>query len=471
MKYKGFRLKTFKDFLKLKKPLNNLAAYYDNMETGSTITDKTGKGNTATVQGTTVTDTNYKGQNIKTFNQGSLKLPTGKNVINLLPFKFKGVINNINMHQGITSDSTNWYASSDGQLKKYDSDFNVIASNLNISTLTGNSTHTGDLKYYDGKIYVVTENYTNCTTFSNQKISVFNASDLSFIESHDVSAQSKEVSGITIDSENGIIYVCSYCSTTTIEKYNLSDFSYIGTITTPTITGKQGIDFYNGKLYVSTDTKIYKITTAGTVEETLAVIPTVATEGEGIHVADENNIYLLMGSANSLYKFTRNPDAGKFTIIMWVRTQYLPSGIPNASMRLIETSDDYFSVFYNKTSASALYVKTTSLAGTGTAGTRARILESENLLATNVFQMGAITFDGRYVNLYLNNGKQGANSTFDAGGVITSIFGYELSIGGRSDEPTLQLVGDVGETAIFDEYCMSKQEIINYYNATKSKYI
>lgn len=446
----------------------NLEVYYDNPQHPTIIQDKSGYNNNGTITGT-VTDTPHQGRNVKTFNAaGKITLPAGKNVDYLYPFSFDGEIFDINMHQGITSDGTNWYASTDMYIKKWDANFNVLATHSIVDHTGG--THVGDLKYYNGLLYVVTEDFTSCpSSFSNQKISTFNAADLEYVESHDISAQGKEVSGITVNADDGLIYIVSFCSATTIQKYNLSTFEYIGDITTSSLNAKQGIDYYNGSIYISAGNGIYRLDKDGVTQEILCQFPPTCAENEGIHIHDADTIYSNFVTSNpttnKLYRFKRNNDS--WTMIIWIKTPYLPSELPSNIMRIIESENDYFDLYYSKFETHGVYVKITNANSSGTSATRTRILESSGKLLKDIYMMFAVTYDGNLVKLFSNNAQQGDVTSFTIDKGI-NVF-WDLNIGGRSIEQDFQFIGNVGEFAILDKD-LSTDEITEYYNRTRGKY-
>jgi hypothetical protein len=447
----------------------HLQVYYDMEPTGqpTILQDKSGYNNNATKNGT-VTDTTYLGKNVKTFaGAGNVIMPSGQNVNYLYPFKYDGLIKDIGMHQGITFDSTYWYASHDMFLRKYDANFNIVAEHATINDHTGGN-HVGDIDYYNGLIYVVTETYTNCTTFSDQKISTFNASDLSYIESHDVSAQGKDVTGVAVNPDDGLIYILPYCTTTTIQSYSLSDFSFQGDITIPSLYGNQGIDYYDGDIYISSANTLYRLAKTGAIKEILCKYPSFCNECEGICVIDENTIYSIFAvtspASNKLYRFVRDEE---FTINLWIRTTYLPSEMDRSYSQVISTTSysQMFLIFYQKSGNPSLYVLMAGTNGNGTINTRTQIKESDGLLIKNSFMMITATYDGQYVKLYCNS-QPGSVPFFDVGSQVVV---WDMLLGGRSGDVNEKFKGDIGEVAILNK-ALSTDEVVEVYNRTRGKY-
>jgi hypothetical protein len=451
----------------------HLQVYYDMEPTGqpTILQDKSGYNNNATKNGT-VGDATYQGRNVKQFTrQGSYELPKGVNVKYLYPFKYSGEIAKINLHQGITHDGTYWYATGSDTIKKFDSDFNVLITKVGVGAEHTGGNHLGDLAYYDGKLYIPSETFVNCTTFSNQKIAVFDATDLSYITSYDVSAQGEEVSALAVNPDDGIIYTSSYCTTNALQMYDLDTVEYLGNLATETISTKQGIDYYNSKLYIAGANAIYKVNkTSGVREGLLAYFP-ISGGHEGLKVIDETTIYTLIYNSvineTNLHLFKK--DGIGWTIIIWVNLPYLPSTIPENQFEIFNTPNTTFNlnIYYKKTSNASLYFNITGVNGDGTTDTKAQIKETDGLLLKNTPMMITAVYDGQYAKLYLNDAKSGSVPQFDAGTDLRVI--YDLGLGGQSIWPEKLLAGWVGELAILNKP-LSGDEIIEVYNRTRGKY-
>lgn len=162
---------------------------------------------------------------------------------------------NIGVHQGYTTDGSYHYCIDTAIIWKKDANWNTVATNADPFSETQPQNHLGDSDYYNGKLYVPAETWIERYNFSNQAIYVFKASDLSRESINDISAQSHEVSAITVVPEHGndgIIYITSYCNGSKIWKYDLIDFSYLGYISLDTpLTFIQGIAYKNGYFYLA----------------------------------------------------------------------------------------------------------------------------------------------------------------------------------------------------------------------------
>jgi hypothetical protein len=157
-------------------------------------------------------------------------------------------------HQGYTTDGTNHYTTDTGAIYKWDAGWSQTASNAAPMSGVAGVDHLGDLAYFAGKLYVPMESYTNITTFSNMKLAVYSASDLSRIATHDISAQGHEASAVAVDGANGVLWVSSYADGTTLWKYSLaSPGTYLGSLAlSETVSRINGLAWRDGRLYAAT---------------------------------------------------------------------------------------------------------------------------------------------------------------------------------------------------------------------------
>lgn len=185
-------------------------------------------------------------------------------------FRFRGrtaVSPDIDCHQGIATDGTYFYGIDSNAIRKFDSNWNLIAQNTNAGGNAGVN-HLGDGAVYNGRLYCAAENYTSPTVFSDNRIAVFNTSTLAFIEQHDISAQGVETAGAAIDPAQGLIYVCTYTNGDRINVYDLTTFDFVRTIMLPVPLPKnQGITYKNQRLYLAEDTnkRIYTLNMQGDI--------------------------------------------------------------------------------------------------------------------------------------------------------------------------------------------------------------
>jgi hypothetical protein len=229
-------------------------------------------------------------------------------------------------HQGIAFDGTYYYGVDTTGIYKYDINWNLITQNTSAASNAGVD-HLGDGDYYNGLLYVAGENFTSCATFSNQRIAIFNASDLSYVTYHDISAQGAEIAGCAVDADDGVIWTACYCDGV-LRKYNLSTFAYISSITpSPAISNVQGVAYYNSNLYVSMNAPgsdqsgyVVKMSMTGGTQST--VVPYIGGYGfietEGITV-NADRILLEVYVIKNIYKsmYCSFPQSGTFPKLSW----------------------------------------------------------------------------------------------------------------------------------------------------------
>lgn len=218
----------------------------------------------------------------------------------------------LGVHQGVAFDGTYYYLIGTNLIKKYDTSFNLITSNTDPCGDIGNGVdHIGDGVVVDGILYVPTETYSSCASFSNQRIAKFNASDLSFISSTSISAQGHEAASICYIPEDEELIVATYCDYK-LYRYAISDLSYQGMITLSSSTQLdiQGITYFNGHFYanrcdeatgVSRTTRYLK---DGTVTDPVCPAPNYGAVGQVWQGIDHTDTELI-----ALY--STGADAGK----------------------------------------------------------------------------------------------------------------------------------------------------------------
>lgn len=179
---------------------------------------------------------------------------------------------NVTDYQGYTTDGTNHYTFGTSALSKWNSGYTVetASNNAPFASLPAGISHLGDGQYYNNFIYVGAENYSSCITNSQQHIVLYNASDLTYSSSTDVSVNGHTVSGLAIDSANNHIYIADYCDSSQVHKYNLTTFAYIEAVAVDVpIAGNangiycDGTYLYIASSHASGDEEIYKYTLAG----------------------------------------------------------------------------------------------------------------------------------------------------------------------------------------------------------------
>ncbi|MBX4181604.1 DUF2341 domain-containing protein [Candidatus Parcubacteria bacterium] len=239
-----------------------------------------------------------------------------------------------NSHQGIARDSTSYYTIDTDTIKKYDSSWTLGTTKSTATTDVGDSTnHLGDGEIYNSQLYIPAETYSSCVAFSHQYISVWNTSNLSFVTKYSISAQAHEASGLTIDptaGTNGTIYAVSYCDGTKIWKYDLSNGTYLGSISlSQTINQIQGITLHDGFFYISDDENdlVWKVSTSGSVVGSILSYSVAGGSFEGVdYTGGDLSVILDQGSGNKkVYTWT---DAYKFgDVLEFRKAQYMAANV------------------------------------------------------------------------------------------------------------------------------------------------
>lgn len=214
----------------------------------------------------------------------------------------------IGAHQGIAVGGDNRFLIHTNWIKKTDSSWTVLLENSDVCAECGVA-HLGDGAYYDGKIYIAACDWTACPSdWSNSRIAIWDAEDLSFIESHDISTEDFDASGLCVDEANDLIWMTRFCGDgTLIYKYKLSDFSYVGSLTLGTaIPSAQGITLHGSYLHISSNSNVYRVNpSTGAVDTAISVSPA----DEGLDYTTDK-LYVLDGVANKVYtgKILGSPD-------------------------------------------------------------------------------------------------------------------------------------------------------------------
>jgi hypothetical protein len=165
----------------------------------------------------------------------------------------------VKSHQGYATDGINHYTFDNQTIYKWkdDQDWTLLASNKAPFAGLSGINHFGDGDYFGGKLYIVAEFWADCAHYTNQSLLVFDAASLARLETHDVSAQQHEVSGLAVaphDGRQGVIYVTSYCDGSKIFKYDLRTFQYLGSLALSTpLSSLQGVAWHNGRFYAPED--------------------------------------------------------------------------------------------------------------------------------------------------------------------------------------------------------------------------
>lgn len=212
----------------------------------------------------------------------------------------------ININQGVEFSDGFYYVSGSNLLRKYDSEWNLVAENANpVASVGGSTNHCGDPAVVGSIMYVPIEFYTTSDggTFSDLHITLFHTDDLAFINAYDISEHNHEGSSIAFNPEDECLYISSYLDDTKIIKYNL-DMIYQGDmILQGAIPNKQGLTFYDGHLWITStplsvqDRGVWRFNSLGS---DMTRVATFSGEGSAEGIShDEGGLIILIDNSGS----------------------------------------------------------------------------------------------------------------------------------------------------------------------------
>ncbi len=161
--------------------------------------------------------------------------------------------------QGVCCEDGSYWVSGSTALTKYDKDWNVICQND--SPFTGfesNVNHIGDIDVYNNEIYAGVEYFMDGVG-TNIQIAVYDADTLELKRTFPFDEESGqlECSGIAVDYDDGIVWMCSWVGEESgryLYKYALDTGEYLGKIHMQMPPQWiQGIAYYDGCIYITAD--------------------------------------------------------------------------------------------------------------------------------------------------------------------------------------------------------------------------
>lgn len=238
--------------------------------------------------------------------------------VNVSSFLQTAVSGDVQSHQGVEWDGAHFYVFDTNEIRKYDSGWNLVATNSDpCGDVGGSVDHVGDGVVVGGVIYLPVQQYTYPATFSNGSIARFNASDLTFIDATDITAQSFEASGICYDERADVLYVTSFVDGTTLRKYHRSSLSFLGTLAlSSTVPNAQGATIWRNRFWITSDgptpggagieNALYSVKMDGAVLGRVMVYDAGALDAlEGI-THDDDSLYILdspePGTSGTVYR-------------------------------------------------------------------------------------------------------------------------------------------------------------------------
>ena len=274
--------------------VNNLAYLYGVLDTGTASLKLKGKLYSAVdvpnISGTDGEIIQTHG-NLTSTLTGTLAVEEGKHAGGMTA----GTEHLVNYNQGVGYDGAYLYFTANSWLAKYTTDYVKVLEDTNAVYHCSGCNHMGDFDVWGGVLYIPAAYYDGSSPLTNGHIMRFRADDLAYLDSVDISPIVPDASSLSIDNDNGIIYVGTYTqSNSKLFKYDLHTLSYLGTLElSQTIDKIQGVACKDGFLYITSDEddSIYKVTLGGLVLGTVFTYEN-STEIEGLCWQDDKLLVL-----------------------------------------------------------------------------------------------------------------------------------------------------------------------------------
>ena len=161
--------------------------------------------------------------------------------------------------QGIAWENGRYYVSGSTTVSVYDQEWNRIKTETDPFTdFDAEVNHIGDIDVYNGEIYASVEYFMDGEA-SNIQIAVYDTETLKLTRTYmfDSGSGQTEVSGITVDSDHGSIWMCSWTedeSGSYLYRYDLASGEYTSKVhmsEPPQLI--QGIVYRDGWIYITAD--------------------------------------------------------------------------------------------------------------------------------------------------------------------------------------------------------------------------
>ncbi len=173
-------------------------------------------------------------------------------------YTLKGAVE-VKGRQGVCAEGDYYWVSGSATLAKYDKDWNLIAINENpFEGYEKKVNHIGDIDVYHNELYIGAEYFMDGVG-TNIQIAVYDADTLKLKRTFpfDESSGQLECSGIAIDTDKMIVWMCSWVGEESgryLYKYELSSGRYLGKVHMQMPPQWiQGIAYYNGSIYITAD--------------------------------------------------------------------------------------------------------------------------------------------------------------------------------------------------------------------------
>lgn len=220
----------------------------------------------------------------------------------------------VNGRQGICQENGFYYVSGSTTLTKYDSNWNVVLENTNpFEGYELEVNHIGDIDIYNHELYLGVEYFFDGES-KNIQVAVYDADTLKLKRVFPFRGDSGQIecSGITVDYDHGIVYLCSWVddeSSSYLYKYDVKTEEFLGKLhMDPMPKWIQGVAYYDNHLYVTCDDgdadkdepdHLYRITLKSDTESTVTLeraFDDVTKQGEieGLAFDPKNKQFLLL---------------------------------------------------------------------------------------------------------------------------------------------------------------------------------
>lgn len=224
-------------------------------------------------------------------------------------------------HQGVAWDGTYYYCIDTNALRKYDSSWNLVASNTNPIGSSGISgvNHCGDGDIVGEYIIVPIDYWVNDTTFSTQYLARYLKSDLSFVDCTAVSLSlPQDISTLCYCEDDGYLYGASFSNGTKLWRFDPSTLAYVDyTPLSVTTLNIQGLTYWRGSLWLSVgfsaiDSKILRCGRDGTVDSVPSwFVLTNPSYAEGLSHTEEGLLVIWSsGVGNGYVRTLAHLDSG-----------------------------------------------------------------------------------------------------------------------------------------------------------------
>lgn len=158
--------------------------------------------------------------------------------------------------QGVATDGKQYFVSGSQALYVYSKKGELLKANKNpFADLKEPANHIGDISLHNGELFTGVEWFEDGRGRDIQ-IAIYDAETLEYKRSipWQLDSGQVEVSALTVDAGNGLIWMTDWVNGSYIYKYDLDTGKYKGKLhLRPVPQWQQGIAYFNGSLYITAD--------------------------------------------------------------------------------------------------------------------------------------------------------------------------------------------------------------------------